>query len=138
MERYRLTAVYFKSLYSTSPEVKEAAHDGLKVLLAHQSRLPKELLQTGLRPILMNLADPKRLSVAGLEGLARLLELLTNYFKVEIGHKLLDHYRVVADPQMLSTAATTPAPSAKSRPETPAAQSIAARIAMMTMAVPRS
>ena len=40
----RLTAVYFKSLYSPSPEVKEAAHDGLKVLLAHQSRLPKELL----------------------------------------------------------------------------------------------
>lgn len=36
----------------------------------------------------------------GLEGLARLLELLTNYFKVEIGHKLLDHFRFVAD-QML-------------------------------------
>ncbi|VDC00096.1 unnamed protein product [Peniophora sp. CBMAI 1063] len=106
--RRKLTAVYFKSLYSTSPEVKEAAHDGLKVLLAHQSRLPKELLQTGLRPILMNLADPKRPSVACLEGLARLLVLLTIYFKVEIGHKLLDHYRVVADPQLLSTVAMTP------------------------------
>jgi transformation/transcription domain-associated protein len=70
------------------------------MVLTHQSRLPKELLQTGLRPILMNLADPKRLSVPGLEGLARLLELLTNYFKVEIGHKLLDHFRIVAD-QML-------------------------------------
>lgn len=71
------------------------------MVLTHQSRLPKELLQTGLRPILMNLADPKRLSVPGLEGLARLLELLTNYFKVEIGHKLLDHFRIVADPQLL-------------------------------------
>ena len=60
------------------------------MVLTHQSRLPKELLQTGLRPILMNLADPKRLSIPGLEGLARLLELLTNYFKVEIGHKLLE------------------------------------------------
>ena len=49
----------------------------------------------------MNLADPKRLSVPGLEGLARLLELLTNYFKVEIGSKLLDHFRVIADPNML-------------------------------------
>jgi len=49
----------------------------------------------------MNLADPRRLSVPGLEGLARLLELLTNYFKVEIGHKLLDHFRIVADPQLL-------------------------------------
>lgn len=71
------------------------------MVLTHQSRLPKELLQTGLRPILMNLADPKRLSVPGLEGLARLLELLTNYFKVEIGHKLLDHFRIVADPQLV-------------------------------------
>lgn len=96
-----VTSVYFKSLYSPSPEVKDVAHEGLRMVLTHQSRLPKELLQTGLRPILMNLADPKRLSVPGLEGLARLLELLTNYFKVEIGHKLLDHFRIVADPQLL-------------------------------------
>jgi len=56
----------------------------------------------------MNLADPKRLSVPGLEGLARLLELLTNYFKVEIGHKLLDHFRSVADPQMLQQSSRLP------------------------------
>lgn len=80
------------------------------MVLTHQSRLPKELLQTGLRPILMNLADPKRLSVAGLEGLARLLELLINYFKVEIGHKLLDHFRIVADPQMLQASSRLPLP----------------------------
>ncbi|KAH9999859.1 FAT domain-containing protein [Russula vinacea] len=100
--RQRVTSVYFKSLYSPSSEVKEVAHEGLRVVLTHQNRLPKELLQTGLRPILMNLADPKRLSVLGLEGLARLLELLTNYFKVEIGYKLLDHFRIVADPQTFS------------------------------------
>ncbi|KAI0320805.1 FAT domain-containing protein [Amylostereum chailletii] len=101
--RQKVTSVYFKSLYSPHMEVKEAAHAGLRTVLTHQSRLPKELLQTGLRPILMNLADPKRLSVSGLEGLARLLELLTSYFKVEIGHKLLDHFRFVADPQMLQS-----------------------------------
>jgi transformation/transcription domain-associated protein len=56
----------------------------------------------------MNLADPKRLSVSGLEGLARLLELLINYFKVEIGHKLLDHFRIVADPQMLQASSKLP------------------------------
>ncbi|KIY49251.1 hypothetical protein FISHEDRAFT_41474 [Fistulina hepatica ATCC 64428] len=105
--RQRVTSVYFKSLYSPSQEVKNVAHEGLKMVLTHQSRLPKELLQTGLRPILMNLADPKRLSVPGLEGLARLLELLTNYFKVEIGHKLLDHFRIVADPQTLEAASRT-------------------------------
>ena len=86
------------------------AHEGLRWGLAHQSRLPKELLQTGLRPVLMNLADPKRLSVSGLEGLARLLELLINYFKVEIGHKLLDHFRIVADPQMLQASSRLPLP----------------------------
>ncbi|TFY60353.1 hypothetical protein EVJ58_g5210 [Rhodofomes roseus] len=106
--RQRVTGVYFKSLYSPNLEVKEVAHEGLRMVLTHQSRLPKELLQTGLRPILMNLADPKRLSIPGLEGLARLLELLTNYFKVEIGHKLLDHFRVVADPQMLLASSKLP------------------------------
>jgi transformation/transcription domain-associated protein len=85
--------------------VKDVAHEGLRLVLTHQTRLPKDLLQTGLRPILMNLADPKRLSVPGLEGLARLLELLTNYFKVEIGTKLLDHFRVIADPNMLRATA---------------------------------
>lgn len=103
-----MTGVYFKSLYSLSPEVKDVAHEGLRSVLKHQNRLPKELLQTGLRPILMNLADPKRLSVPGLEGLARLLELLTHYFKVEIGHKLLDHFRIVADPQMLQASSRLP------------------------------
>ncbi|KAG5221806.1 Transcription-associated protein [Salix suchowensis] len=44
-------------------EIKDVAHDGLRVVLSYQARLPKELLQTGLRPILMNLADHKRLSV---------------------------------------------------------------------------
>jgi transformation/transcription domain-associated protein len=104
----RVTAVYFKSLYSSVPEIKDVAHEGLRMVLKHQSRLPKDLLQTGLRPILMNLADAKRLSPSGLEALARLLELLTNYFKVEIGHKLLDHYRVIADPQMLQQSSRLP------------------------------
>ncbi|KAJ8698457.1 transcription-associated protein 1 [Pleurotus ostreatus] len=106
--RQRVTGVYFKSLYSSVTEIKDVAHDGLRVVLSYQARLPKELLQTGLRPILMNLADHKRLSVAGLEGLARLLELLTNYFKVEIGKKLLDHFRNVADPQMLQASSKLP------------------------------
>ena len=88
--------------------MKEVAHEGLRMVLTHQSRLPKELLQTGLRPILLNLADPKRLTVPGLEGLARLLELLTTYFKVEIGHKLLEHFRVVADPQVLQASSRVP------------------------------
>ncbi|ORX90024.1 hypothetical protein K493DRAFT_381622 [Basidiobolus meristosporus CBS 931.73] len=106
--RARIISVFFKSLYSKSPEVVEVANKGLKQVLAQQHKLPKDLLQAGLRPILMNLSDHKRLSVAALEGLARLLELLTNYFKVEIGKKLLDHLRSWAEPGMLQEAASKP------------------------------
>ncbi|GJE84852.1 phosphatidylinositol kinase family protein [Phanerochaete sordida] len=106
--RQRVTSVYFKSLYSPTKEVKDVAHEGLRMVLMHQARLPKDLLQTGLRPILMNLADAKRLNPPGLEALARLLELLTHYFKVEIGTKLLDHYRAIADPQMLQQSSRLP------------------------------
>ncbi|KAL8839523.1 MAG: hypothetical protein Q9176_004384 [Flavoplaca citrina] len=97
----RIIAVFFQSLYSHSTEVIEAANTGLGAVLKITNKLPKELLQNGLRPILMNLQDPKKLSVQGLDGLARLLALLTNYFKVEIGERLLDHMRAIADKSVL-------------------------------------
>ena len=50
--------------------------------------------------------EPRRSHEA--EGLARLLELLTHYFKVELGHKLLDHFRIIADPQMLRASSRLP------------------------------
>lgn len=95
--RSRIISVFFKSLYSNSSEVIDAANAGLKGVLSQTNKLPKDLLQNGLRPILMNLQDPKKLSVQGLDGLARLLALLTNYFKVEIGERLLLHMTTIAD-----------------------------------------
>lgn len=103
--RMRIISVYFKCLYSRSEEVVQVAYDSLKATLAQQSKLPKDLLRSGLQPILMTLADRNRLTTAGLDGLARLLQLLTNYFKVEIGMKLLDHLTSLADPAMLRRAA---------------------------------
>ncbi|EPQ29591.1 uncharacterized protein PFL1_02810 [Pseudozyma flocculosa PF-1] len=103
--RMKIISVYFKSLYSRSEEVVQVAYDSLKTVLTQQSKLPKDLLQSGLRPILMTLADRNRLTAAGLDGLARLLQLLTNYFKVEIGTKLLDHLTSLAEPPMLHRAA---------------------------------
>ena len=103
--RMRIISVYFKSLYSNSEEIVRVAYDSLKVTLAQQSKLPKDLLRSGLQPILMTLADRNRLTTAGLDGLARLLQLLTNYFKVEIGVKLLDHLSSLAEPAMLRRAA---------------------------------
>ncbi|KAJ3116271.1 hypothetical protein HDU96_010045 [Phlyctochytrium bullatum] len=126
--RARIISVFFKSLYVKSPEIVQMAYKGksylqavvlfgfyvlitklirslgLQQVLSQQMKLPKDLLQNGLRPILVNLSDYKRLTVAGLEGLARLLELLTNYFKVEIGKKLIDHLRHWADPAMMEEA----------------------------------
>jgi transformation/transcription domain-associated protein len=102
--RQRIIAVFFKLLYSRAPAVVEAANAGLKGVLANQAKLPKDLLQSGLRPILMNLQDPRKLSVEGLEGLARLLKLLTNYFKVEIGSRLLDHSKTIAEPALVHKA----------------------------------
>lgn len=106
--RARIIAVFFKSLYSKSSEVVEMAYKGLSQVLQHQHKLPKDLLQAGLRPILVNLSDYKKLTVQGLEGLARLLELLTTYFKNEIGRKLLDHLKAWAEPAVLEEASSRP------------------------------
>lgn len=99
--RNHIVSVFFKSLYSRSAEVVEVARKGLELVVVNQSKLPKDLLQLGLRPVLMNLAEAKRLTLAGLEGLSRVLQLLTSYFKAEIGRKLLDHLAVWAEPKML-------------------------------------
>ncbi|KAI8320067.1 hypothetical protein GQ54DRAFT_9695 [Martensiomyces pterosporus] len=106
--RARIISVFFKSLYHKSVDVVDAANDGLKQVLLQQQKLPKDLLQAGLRPILLNLSDYKRLTVASLDGLARLLQLLTNYFKVEVGRKLLDHMQQWANPQLLQAASSKP------------------------------
>lgn len=89
--RIRILGVFFKALCNKSTEIINAAHQGLKTSLDESAKLPKELLQNGLRPMLMNLSDHKKLTVSGLEALARLLELLISYFRFEIGRKLLDH-----------------------------------------------
>ncbi|KAK4050349.1 transcription-associated protein 1 [Microbotryomycetes sp. JL221] len=104
--RLKALSVYFKLLYSKAPEVVDASYQSLKQVMVQQGKLPKDLLQSGLKPVLMNLADHKKLSVASLQGLARLLELLTNYFKVEIGHKLIDHFRNLAVPADIIRAST--------------------------------
>ncbi|KAI5307601.1 hypothetical protein KEM55_007879, partial [Ascosphaera atra] len=102
--RLRVLSVFFKFLHARSPEIIEAAKCGMRDYLAHTPKLPRDVLQHGLRPILMNLQDPRRLSVSGLHGLARLLALLNNHFKVEIGSRLLDHTKIIADDKILQRA----------------------------------
>ncbi|KAJ1958472.1 transcription-associated protein 1, partial [Dispira parvispora] len=104
----RIISVFFKSLYSKSQEIVEVANRGLQHVLTQLPKLPKELLQTGLRPILMSLSDHRRLSVHGLEALARMLKLLNSYFKAEIGRKLLDHLQQLANPNLLADISSKP------------------------------
>jgi transformation/transcription domain-associated protein len=64
--------------------------------------MPKDLLQSSLRPILVNLAQTKSLTMPLLQGLARLLELLSNWFNVTLGAKLLDHLKKWLEPEKLA------------------------------------
>jgi phosphatidylinositol kinase/protein kinase (PI-3 family) len=95
--RNHIIAMFFISLQSRHPEIVGAAKNGLGMAI-RQHKLPKELLQTCLRPILGNLADYRKLSVNYLQGLARLLELLSNWFNVQLGEKLLEHLQKWTDP----------------------------------------
>ena len=70
-------------------------------LLSHTNKLPRDLLQRGLNPVLASLQTPSELSTHWLGNLARLLKLLTTYFRVEIGRRLLDHISVLAEPATL-------------------------------------
>ncbi|KAK4242261.1 hypothetical protein C8A03DRAFT_11533 [Achaetomium macrosporum] len=105
--RMRVVSVFFKCLYSDSQPTIEAANDALRQVLQHTSKLPKDLLQSGLRPVLQSLHDAKRLTVHSLDNLGRLLRLLTTYFKVEIGSRLLDHIKAIADPSFLQQVSFT-------------------------------
>lgn len=105
--RGRIISVFFKSLYFKSPEVIDAANAGLKGVLSQSNKLPRDLLQNGLRPILMNLQDPRKINVAGLDVLGRLLNLLTNYFKVEIGDRLIAHMETISEGNALEKTSFT-------------------------------
>ncbi len=97
-----IIGVFFKALTLRSREIVNVAKQGLSQVLTQQ-KLPKELLQSSLRPVLLNLADYKKLSVPLLQGLSRLLELLTNCFNVTLGEKLLEHLNKWTDPAKIAS-----------------------------------
>ncbi|GFY88006.1 phosphatidylinositol 3- and 4-kinase family protein with FAT domain-containing protein [Actinidia rufa] len=99
--RAKIISMFFKSLTSRMPEIVAVAKEGLRQVILQQ-RMPKELLQSSLRPILVNLAHTKNLSMPLLQGLARLLELLSNWFNVTLGGKLLEHLKKWLEPEKLA------------------------------------
>ena len=86
--------MFFRYLSFQVPEIIEVAKRGLAQIISQQ-KLPKDLLQSCLRPVLLNLADHRKLDVASLQSLGRLLELLTNCFNIALGEKLLEHLQKV-------------------------------------------
>eukprot|EP00958_Prasinococcus_capsulatus_P028071 scaffold6247_cov416-Prasinococcus_capsulatus_cf.AAC.17 len=104
--RSRIIGVFFKSLTSSKEEVVAVAKEGLRSVIRKQN-LPKEQLQSSLRPILLNLANYKSLTLPLLQGLARLLELLSNLFNVTLGEKLMEHLKKWLEPEKLAQASQT-------------------------------
>jgi transformation/transcription domain-associated protein len=101
--RNRMISCFFKSLTVRSEEVVSVAKHALASVIAMQ-KLQKELLQSSLRPILLNLADYRKLSVPLLQGLSRLLCLLSTFFNLTLGEKLLEHLRRWIDPDTVNKA----------------------------------
>ncbi|EHA8588761.1 hypothetical protein COCNU_scaffold006566G000100 [Cocos nucifera] len=98
--RAKIIAMFFKSLTCRTPEIVAVAKEGLRQVI-QQQRMPKDLLQSSLRPILVNLAHTRSLTMPLLQGLARLLELLSNWFNATLGVKLLDHLKKWLEPEKL-------------------------------------
>lgn len=65
--------------------------------------MPKDLLQSCLRPVLKNLTHIQKLSLPLLQGLSRLLYLLSNWFNVTLGDKLFGYLRQWTEPQKLQS-----------------------------------
>ena len=88
--RSKVVSVFFLCLIRGREAVAAPAKKGIQVALDRKN-LPKELLQSSLRPILLNLATYRTLTLPLLSGLAELLSLLSAWFNVTLGEKLLEH-----------------------------------------------
>ena len=64
-------------------------------------QLPKELLQTCIRPILLDLRDHTKVNMPLLRALSRLLSLLSAWFNQTLGDKLLDHLQRFTSPDKI-------------------------------------
>ena len=108
--RPHIVASLFRSLISEPPSAVLTSTSALKLALklaesdadaSPQHRLPRELIQTCIRPILVNLREHKKLSIPLLQGLSSLLTLLSSWFNKSLGDKMLDHLQRFLDPEKI-------------------------------------
>ena len=105
-----IVSLLFRSLTSRPEPAVNAAHVALRDILSLSAknkdsdsphRLPKNLLQMCIRPVLLNLRDYTKLSIPLLRGLSRLLSLLSSWFSKTLGEKLLEHLQRWTDPEKI-------------------------------------
>lgn len=107
-----IVSLLFRSLTSRPEAAVDAAYNALKEILSLSAkskegetqsthRLPKNLLQMCIKPVLLNLREYTKLSVPLLRGLSRLLSLLSTWFSKTLGEKLLEHLQKWADPESI-------------------------------------
>lgn len=111
--RPHIVALLFRSLVSDPPAAVLTSTSALKeaLKLAETSddaedssstfKLPKDLIQECIKPILVNLRDHKKLSIPLLKGLTRLLALLSSWFNKSLGDKMLEHLQRFLEPNKI-------------------------------------
>jgi transformation/transcription domain-associated protein len=107
-----IVSLLFRSLTSRQDTIVKTAYVALKEVLSlsvkgkngetqRLHRLPKNLLQMCIKPVLINLREYTKLSVPLLHGLSRLLSLLSTWFSHTLGEKLLDHLQKWTEPEKI-------------------------------------
>lgn len=105
--RPHVMALLFRSLISEPSEIRSTGESALRSALvsvkksvddSSSTRLPKDLIQSCIRPVLMNLKDYTKLSLPLMKGLSRLLTLLSSWFNKSLGEKLIDHMKKFCEP----------------------------------------
>jgi transformation/transcription domain-associated protein len=98
--RDKIIETFFSSLSSVNDEIIAIAKAGLSQFVLEQ-KVPRELLQKSLRPVLSNLGNYSKLTIPVLQTLEHLLELCTSYFSVKLGEQLVEHLKAWTHPQKI-------------------------------------
>jgi transformation/transcription domain-associated protein len=108
--RNKVVSLLFRSLISEPAEAVAASASALHhaLILGKEKdagsssttghRLSKELIQSCIRPILLNLREHTKLSLHLLRGLSHLLVLLSSWFNKTLGEKLIEHLNRFGEP----------------------------------------
>jgi transformation/transcription domain-associated protein len=85
-----IQVLFLKALQSQNPAVHGASMTAVTSYITVQ-KIPKQLLQETLREMLQALGNHRTLSLPLLKGMHRLLEVLSDWFNLSLGDKLIDH-----------------------------------------------